>query len=54
MRCTYTPQEMIVKDKCTKAGLSFCMNRDFILIWGNGKVFAKHIDDMNAYLGVEQ
>lgn len=49
---TYTPQEMIVKEQLAKTGASFCMCRDYILIWRHDYVYGRHVDDMNAFLGV--
>lgn len=48
---TYTPQEMIMKRNMAAVGASFCMCRDYVLIWRHDYTRGAHIDDMNAFLG---
>lgn len=33
----YTPQELIIKDACMRLGVSFCLYKDSLITWGNGK-----------------
>lgn len=47
----YTPQELIVKEQLKNTGASFCMFRNYILIWHKDYVFSRHIPDMNYFLG---
>lgn len=49
---TYTPQEMIIKDTTSKAGASFAMYKDYVLIYGKNFAYGKHVEDMNKYLGL--
>lgn len=53
-RLTYTPQEMIAKYEIMQKGgaSAMCMYRDYIVVSVNGTGFAKHVDDMNEYLGL--
>lgn len=50
---TYTPQELIIKTTCDRAGLSFCLYRDYIIVWGKGKVYSRQVEDMNSFLGIK-
>lgn len=33
----YTPQELLIKDACRQMGVSFCMYKDRLITWGNGR-----------------
>ena len=53
-RLTYTPQEMLVRKLIVQDGgaSAMCLCRDYIVVSVNGTGWAKHVDDMNEYLGL--
>lgn len=53
-RLTYTPQEMLARKLIMQDGgaSALCMYRDYIVVSVNGTGWAKHVDDMNKYLGL--
>lgn len=51
MTVPYTPQEMIVKETCAAAGVSFCMYRDFLLIWSGNYAWARKVPNMREFVG---
>lgn len=54
MTRTYTPQEMLAIDLLMRKGnaSAICMYRDYIVVAVNGTGYAKHVDNMNEYLGL--
>ena len=48
---TYTQQEMIIKDATSKAGASFAMYKDYVLVYGKNFAYGKHVEDRKV-LGI--